>query len=203
MNYSDSAAEAVDVAQGRINPSPHLTHRATEGPLFVKPITTQRITKPTPGRDLYYAVQHAYTILPFPFRRSGRSSLPSLRPPARHSTPFPRPLLSTPTPLPNPPPAPPPARHSTPFHRALLSTPTLVPNGTPVPLSRQNVKQFSSPSSLSHEKRMKHENTNCQKTKPTREKSQRLTGKFISNGAENCNGCRIVAAPPESKTEMT
>ena len=81
MNYSDSAAEAVDVAQGRINPSPHLTHRATEGPLFVKPITTQRITKPSPGRDLYYAVQHAYTILPFPFRRSGRSSLPSLRPP--------------------------------------------------------------------------------------------------------------------------
>ena len=142
MNYSDSAAEAVDVAQGRINPSPHLTHRATEGPLFVKPITTQRITKPTPGRDLYYAVQHAYTILPFPFRRSGRSSLPSLRPPASHSTPF---------------------------RRALLSTPTLVPNGTPVPLSRQNVKQFSSPSSLSHEKRMKHENTNCQKTKPTRE----------------------------------
>ena len=75
MNYSDSAAEAVDVAPGRINPSPHLTHRATEGPLFVKPITTQRITKPTPGRDLYYAVQHAYTILPFPFRRSGSSPL--------------------------------------------------------------------------------------------------------------------------------
>src|ERR1700722_2818722 len=96
MNYSDSAAEAVDVAPGRINPSPHLTHRATEGPLFVKPFTTQRITKPSPGRDLYYAVQHAYTILPFPFRRSGRSSLPALRPPRDTAPPFTEPYSRPP-----------------------------------------------------------------------------------------------------------
>src|ERR1700722_142698 len=100
MNYSDSAAEAVDVAPGRINPSPHLTHRATEGPLFVKPFTTQRITKPSPGRDLYYAVQHAYTILPFPFRRSGPSSLPALRPPRDTAPPFPQPSDSPPPPRP-------------------------------------------------------------------------------------------------------
>src|ERR1700722_3129912 len=77
FDYIDSAVEPADVAQGYEIPHRTLlmTHGALRGPLLVKSFTTRVDSCATPGRNLYYAVQHAYTILPFPFRRSGSSPL--------------------------------------------------------------------------------------------------------------------------------